>query len=1055
MNKIKLTLALLLISAALFTELNRVDVIKQTADYILLEIDTSDLVLKQFEGFTDIVLEKMKYPGESSKPALPYLDLNIAIPPNGDIDFKVLELKKKNINLENPVKPVPQIEEHKKTHKFIHRLNQEKYEEALKKDRFITKHQITRYRYNEYIPLLIKPITLLNSTKQISHAYKITIEINIKGQINYSNRIIDKLEPAYEDFFLNYDYGRHWKTKIKTEIGKLPLEKSDFWYKIRTNKPGWNYISRDFCKQLPDFVNLQTLRLFTGYFTNNHKLNIKEIPIFIEHNNSEQSIAIIFNTGDSRNQNTYWLTFGGKFVTAPLHLKKKPAKTLFRVQSMQKVTSNRIKDEQTDCIIIVPQHFVSMAQTLAEFQTTTMNIKSTVYLQEDILNEYANGMANSYGIRNFLQSSFENFPEPAPQYVILFGSGSYEGANESITIESWYNLNSKNNILTFNESDDNFVDFYTSNHPEMSVGRIPAQNSSEANFYLERTQKYVTEPTPGFWKNRVMIVADDEYKGSTYESGNFNHSLQAQQAEDIINRNVIVDKIMALEYEFDEYNNKPGVVEETLARLKEGRLIWYYIGHGHHDIMGDEQYFRGSLHMQLMDNKEHLPLMIAASCSVGEFDNPSYNSIGDRIIFLENGGAISSIAATRGCTPVSNTNLIKYFLEEAVNRRYRLGISLLSAKLNSDASYSNSRYYHILGNPTLSINPPTPIGNISFTPAVDSIRPKGTYTISSTLGQDSLNINSGLLKIYDSDYNISYTNWDLPNDSGDYYHVEYKKNGNYIYNGQINSNNMNYAATFTVPEDSHHGDSGRIISFFYDTIQQAGYTNYYAPLIISKEPVDTINTIPPEVKLWLESKDFVSGDHTSTNPLLIAEISDENGINISGVPGRNILLLLDQSTDNDDLINITSSFIYEPNSHTQGSIEYQLNNLQIGNHSLELYVYDNFGNLAVAETEFITEKSGKVKITDMLPYPNPMSNEGKFTFVLTEPADVTINIYTISGKKIRTLSKNCGSNYNEINWDCRDGSGDKIANNTYFYKLKAKSLSGKVSGKIGKVIIFK
>ena len=93
----------------------------------------------------------------------------------------------------------------------------------------------------------------------------------------------------------------------------------------------------------------------------------------------------------------------------------------------------------------------------------------------------------------------------------------------------------------------------------------------------------------------------------------------------------------------------------------------------------------------------------------------------------------------------------------------------------------------------------------------------------------------------------------------------------------------------------------------------------------------------------------------------------------------------------------------------------------------------------------------------MLPYPNPIEKDGHFTFTITEPADITVTVFTITGKKIRTLKKpGCGVNFNKVYWDGKDSDGDKLANGTYLYKIRAKGLNGsKSSEKTGKVIILK
>jgi hypothetical protein len=125
----------------------------------------------------------------------------------------------------------------------------------------------------------------------------------------------------------------------------------------------------------------------------------------------------------------------------------------------------------------------------------------------------------------------------------------------------------------------------------------------------------------------------------------------------------------------------------------------------------------------------------------------------------------------------------------------------------------------------------------------------------------------------------------------------------------------------------------------------------------------------------------------STDPTLIAHIEDENGINILGSSGHNILLIIDDSLTP---INVTDGFMYNTGSATEGELSWQLNDLSEGNHTLQLIVFDNFNNPTVAETNFVSKRSGKVSIEQMLVYPNPMDDDGHFTFVITEDSEITI-----------------------------------------------------------------
>ena len=179
----------------------------------------------------------------------------------------------------------------------------------------------------------------------------------------------------------------------------------------------------------------------------------------------------------------------------------------------------------------------------------------------------------------------------------------------------------------------------------------------------------------------------------------------------------------------------------------------------------------------------------------------------------------------------------------------------------------------------------------------------------------------------------------------------------------------------------------------------------------------------------------------------IVKIEDENGINTTESSGHEIMFILDNSQP----VDITQDFVYDLNEFTKGQINYQLFNLTEGHHIIKVIAFDNFNQPAVGQSDFFTRSSNVTSIENMLPYPNPMSSGGYFTFLLTESANVNISIYTITGRKIRTISVgNLNSGYNQVFWNGKDGDGDPIANGTYFYKIKADS-----EEKIGKVIILK
>ena len=1033
---------------------------------VVIKYKTDSYSIYQENGFSHIYFSDFTSQQTSGKPDLPYREFCIGVPPNGGVEIIITSIETETVKLESKLSPVPRIVSSGKTNKYIYEVDQELYNMQEKK--FIQVMEKAKYRFNNITPIRFYPVTYDQQTNEITICRNVKFEIRIKGDVKYRNYIEEKNDISASKLIVNYAYAKNWKEKSELTFPKMPFEKSDFWYKFKTDKFGWFEINYENLQLLPDFCQpsqIRMLALIKERINNKTEFELLEIPIFIDTHDD-----ISFNVGDKiifereqfpnmgtfyQNEMTFWLTFGGDFHENPARLEANPNLSHYNsIYDFEKkmISNNQTYREEVDGIIIYPG-FLTSSQTNV-FETHAQDyadlypeMNFIIKSQSEIFDEFSNGDPESQAVENYLEFEFNDHPEM--QYVILMGSG----------IQNWNPQNEKNKIIVAMatitvSSDDKFVDFDDDYRPELIIGRIPAQNDEMMEHYLQRIDDYIQNQTPGFWRNKVLIMADDEHKGDTLEglssSSGLNHTARAQQTEDFVADTIIMDKVLGIEFGFDEYQNKPEARIAQLDKINQGRLIWYFIGHGNEDVMGDEDYFRASLHMDLLDNMEHLPLYLAASCEIGKFDNTEIDCIAEKFLFHDGGGSIASISATARCSGDANTLLIKYVLKNIIDERMDIGNALKDAKLYSNASLGNSQFFNILGDPILNVLPPLTSGNIIGIP--DSVQARQTVSLS---GDYNNTINEiGETRIYESKYNKFYENTLVTPEQTYHYEVNYTSNGHTFYYGNIDIINGEYNAQFIVPEDVHSGDEGRILNYVYDNSTSTDFLNCYLPMKLSSIPVYAPNIGPPQVQLFLDSPSFIAGDFVSTNPTLIAHIEDENGINILGSSGHCILLIIDESLMP---IDVTDGFMYDIGSATEGELTWQLDDLSEGNHTIQFIVFDNLNNPTVAVTNFVCKRSGKVSIEQMLPYPNPMSDGGHFTFVITEDSDITITIYTLTGRKIKTIKQlNSPAGYNQISWNGKDADGDKIANNTYFYKIKAKQLSNnKVTEKIGKLIILK
>lgn len=217
----------------------------------------------------------------------------------------------------------------------------------------------------------------------------------------------------------------------------------------------------------------------------------------------------------------------------------------------------------------------------------------------------------------------------------------------------------------------------------------------------------------------------------------------------------------------------------------------------------------------------------------------------------------------------------------------------------------------------------------------------------------------------------------------------------------------------------------------------------------------------PEIELFMNDESFISGGITNENPNLIVKLFDENGINTSSGVGHDIVATIDSDQANAYVLNE----YYQANidDFQNGTINFPLNNISPGVHTLKLKAWDVYNNSSESEIEFtVFDEDQDLVIDNVLNYPNPFINYTEFWFNhnSSTPLNVTIQVFTISGRLVKTIlgtTESTGNNSfsRDFYWDGRDDFGDKVAKGVYIYKLNVRSESlNKSVSKIEKLVIL-
>jgi hypothetical protein len=199
----------------------------------------------------------------------------------------------------------------------------------------------------------------------------------------------------------------------------------------------------------------------------------------------------------------------------------------------------------------------------------------------------------------------------------------------------------------------------------------------------------------------------------------------------------------------------------------------------------------------------------------------------------------------------------------------------------------------------------------------------------------------------------------------------------------------------------------------------------------------------PKLNLYLNSEGFVNGSVTDQNPLFIAKLYDENGINTTGRGiGRDLTMVIDN--DQSKRIVLNDYYQAQINAYQEGEVRYQFKDLKPGKHTIVFRAFDVFNNVSEATLDFEIKLADQPVIDHLLNFPNPFTNFTTFHFDHNQAGQgiqTSIQIFTVDGRLVKTLlfeGLANGNHFDQINWDAKDEYGDKLANGVYIYKAKLK-----------------
>ena len=743
-----------------------------------------------------------------------------------------------------------------------------------------------------------------------------------------------------------------------------------------------------------------------------------------------------------------------------------------------------------DFVILTYDGFMEQAERLqALHNRIDPDLNVFITTPEKVYNEFSCGAKDISAIRDFCRMLYlESTPGRKLKYLLLLGDCSYDYLNREGIVDfvpSYESVNSLDPTTTF--VTDDFFGFMDENEgdighslADIGVGRFPVQTVEQAAQMVDKIERYVEkdESTMQPWRNTVTFFTDDE--------GGFVNNADTLEAK--LKRaggdGIVVDKIY-----LDAYPqiSAPGgeialdVNAAINSRMEKGTLVLNYVGHGGEVQLAEEKILQRK-DVDSWRNAPMYPLMITGTCEFSRYDDHKRTSLGEYAFLNQYGGMIAMFTTSRVTYGGDNLQFAEGIYDNLfrVNggEYYRLGDVYRMGKTNGG---TDEKRYVFFGDPalrlaypkwtveTLSINGQYPGHDLdsiaikdstwqTFPVYLDTIGALQPVEIEGVVKDLEGNIASNFngvvnVIVYDKEAELST----MGTEAGV---INFKLRNSMIFNGKAEAVNGRFKINFIVPRDISYRFGRGLINYYATDYNIDANGNCDTFIIGGFYDEATEDVAGPEIKLFIDDTLFVNGGLTGQNPLLLAYVEDENGINTTGAGiGHDIMATLTGPSKNTYCLN--DYFSAELDQPGKGSIAFKMQDLADGDYTLTLKVWDIYNNSGMATIEFTVVNNSGMVIENVFNAPNPVTDETHFVFDHNQMGNnlkVDIYIYDIMGRWVTTLSETVpgtSARITPVSWNGRGAHGENLRNGIYVYRIVATNDFGETATLVSKLVLSK
>jgi len=790
-----------------------------------------------------------------------------------------------------------------------------------------------------------------------------------------------------------------------------------------------------------------------------------------------------------------------------------PAPTLVSVPAKTS-TQFAVSDLRTppgpiDYLVISHPDFMVQAQQLVRHKQNLGRFPNAKAVSiNDVYAQFSGGNTDPAAIRNCL-AYVHNYQEGRSptfslDYVALMGAGHYDSRSLS-------SANDPSFIPVAEIGDKCVEDFFVYLHPgaqaglddsnavpDMFLGRFPCHSQQEASQMVNKViqNEDPTVAKTGSWRNRMLLVADDDMQGLQFDpiSGTQSHTSSSERVDSVIAMLVPaldIRKVYLFDYPWDAQLEKPEASQALVGAINNGVAIVNYFGHGSDEVWADEHILMQT-NISNMTNDGQYPIVNSFSCSVGQLDKTgSKHSLSEDLVVAPKCGAIAAISATREAYAQDNEKLATNFyacvfdtVDSTAARSY--GEALAEAKaINLD---NNQKVYCYIGDPSaaflrpnqrisltidtgngLGLDTAKALQQVTITGVVSSL---GAHSGGAPFGSSQ----SSLVNVQVSMFNPSYLA--TRKDGGTHSTPWYNEPGTPLFMGSTQMTGGRFSQRILIPKSVTLDKPGAKLTAFawqgqdlkdialgvksnivFHGFKQGAVSDTSGP-VISVRPVYT--TVTGSDASAAKGASFTDKITAACPFTLEIDVADSSGVDVvSTGPDEGLTYQITGPTTSDRK-NINQQFQFVQGDYRRGNatISFDANNQwPLGAYKMMISSQDLLGNVSHRTIDLQIADEQELELYHVFNYPNPMrlGSTCRFYFdlsratiqVQSDEIRVMIRIYTLSGRLIRVFQNAARGQV----FDGRDAFGNLLSPGVYLYQISAADQQKMVKSKIEKLAI--